>query len=211
MQLHKKIYKFFTLLTIFSFTLSCNLIFPKEHCPSYKDEILDEWFPYNNNEVITFKSNTNKTYSIKMLLTDSSVEDTNEMMYTEFENVCAANKSYNRHLVDKEGNAGFGVYLSYLTQPNDSRNRYADIILFGNSYSGSYLTENGFEEFSKAGNKIIPTTFFNYDFNGTKYDVVQIITDSTGNSIHKFIIAKKEGLIGYETNKGKEIWAKQKS
>jgi hypothetical protein len=84
----------------------------KVTCAGYNDSLLDAWFPYHNNQVLVFKSNTNLSDTFILHLSDSSTSYT----YTSSAalNGCTQTKSFNSTRQDSVNAFAFKISLTSL-------------------------------------------------------------------------------------------------
>src|SRR5947209_9220304 len=57
---------------------SCGSCSKKIDCPGYKDDVLDSWFAYSNNQQLIFLSNTNQrdTFTLRNIMTTAPYQYT---------------------------------------------------------------------------------------------------------------------------------------
>ncbi len=184
-------------------------------CPGYKDAVLDAWFPYFDNQVLIFKSNTNLYDTLVLNLTDSTIAYDYNTGLGRSNSGCNQTKSFASTKRDSVNYPAFGILLNSAQDAYSTvQKRSASINFYNNYFYGQDLGDNGFSSFSISGSEIItPQTFTNYAFNRVVYPIVQIVTGDSAivkiPGVYKIIYAKNYGIIAYETNPGAVSWIKQ--
>lgn len=96
-----KIFLLFLNLAAVCFLTACGNCSKKVDCPGYNDTVLNNLFPYADNQQLIFRSNTNETvlFTLKNTKTTQPYQATTGSLFTT--PVCEAEKSFricrNRH------------------------------------------------------------------------------------------------------------------
>ena len=185
----------------------------KVTCPGYNDLLLDSWFPYHNNQVLIFKSNTNLSDTFVLHLSDSTVAYTYNS--TTASNGCSQSKTLNTIKQDSAYRQAFKISLSSQNENTSSSGKNAYINFYDKGFNGMELGDNGFSSYSFNGGPAnnIPQNLFNYSLNGRVYPFAQSFTGDAAfmqkPGVYKITFAKKYGIIAYETNPGNITWLLQ--
>lgn len=188
------------------FLLSCGACSKKLDCPGYKDDTLDSWFPYKNNQqlIFTSNSNTSDTATLRNTETTAPYQVTGGALSRLY---CDAKKVFRSAELDSLKQNKIVVELI------STGSRVVNFTIGRNAFYIYNLKSDGLGQISTNGRYFVPeqkaaVTINNHTF----YNVVEAIGDTTASKvsgIYKLYYRQGEGLVGYSLYPSLITWAKQ--
>lgn len=201
-------------LLIFCFSLSifvmaaCGICGKKIDCPGYKNDMLDSWFPYQDNQQLRFRSTTNDSFLVTLQQTQlTSPYQTTTGGYGSQQG-CSAEKAFQSTEVDSLRRSLLQVHLSTTESMNSAAlaiqntqitihgftNTIPDRVDMNNHATSSKIVENvtvGNRQFARALE--------------IRADTAQLKT----NLIYRLYLVQGEGLVAYSEYPSLKTWSKQ--
>jgi hypothetical protein len=196
----------FFLVSISTFSIySCGECSKKIDCPGYKDDNLDAWFPYSDNQQLIFKNDLNEvdTFTLKNTFTTEPYQETSSW---ERSVTCSAQKLFTT--VEKDSTSAAKLSLSLNALENSSSANFflrrTSIEINGiENTASSQVSINTRPVSTQAlpsitiGNRTFPNVIV------AKRDTAKI------NGIYIFYYRKGEGLVGFSEYPSLKTWVKQ--
>ncbi len=198
---------FFVLFIATVFFISCGACSKKVDCPAYKDDLLDAWFPYSDNQKLIFRSTLNEadTVALKNTQTTEAYQETSSF---ERAVVCTAGKTFQSVERDTAGSFKFYLQLStgdgqheaqfYVQQTNIALTNFSETGLPQVTLNNRTATSQSLQNF----------TLLNRNF----ATVVESKLDTSGgkiSGIYRLYSVKGEGIVGYSIYPSLKTWVKQ--
>ena len=198
---------FFVLFFVATSFISCGVCSKKVDCPAYKDDLLDAWFPYTDNQTLIFRSTLNEvdTAVLKNTQTTEAYQETGSF---ERAVICTASKTFES--VERDTAGSFKFYLELST--GDGRHeaqlyvQRTDIIVA--NFSETALPQVTLNNRPAASQSLQNFTLVNRNF----ANVVESKVDTSGgkiSGIYKLYSVKGEGIVGYSVYPSLKTWVKQ--
>ena len=201
----------FLFLLTFFFTLflsSCGNCSRKIDCPGYKDDTLDSWFPYRNNQQLIFGGSGGQrdTFTLRNTETTAPYQATGGILGPPLH--CDARKVFQSAEVDTSKRRAFNLTLQTSTDY-----RAADFSMHGETFT-LYNTKG--EDLWRASShrstmavSLQPTLTVN---NRTFTNVVEATGDTLNikeQGVYKIYFSMGDGLVGYSHYPSLQTWVKQ--
>lgn len=193
-------------LILAAFFLSCGACSKKLDCPGYKDDTLDSWFPYKNNQQLIFVSNTNSSDTTTLGNTETTAPyqvtgGSLSRLYYE------ARKIFRSHELDSLKQNKIVVELVA------TGTRVVNFTIGRNAFYIYNLQSNGLGQINTNGRYLMPEQKAAVTINNrTFYNVIEAIGDTTASKtpgIYKLYYRRGEGLVGYSLYPSLITWVKQ--
>lgn len=198
---------FFTaVLTVF--LLSCGDCSRRIDCPGYKDDTLDSWFPYQNNQRLVLRNSANQFDTITLVNTETTAPYQARSGAFGPPLYCQAHKVFQSAEVDTFKRHQFMIELN--TGP-DARMVYGTI--GGASFHLYKFTGNGLAQVSLDGRNAIIKLLATVTLGNRRFaNVVEATVDTTSGQtagLYQLYYARGEGLVGYSEYPSQKTWIKQ--
>ena len=200
---------FFSLISVACLLLSCGSCSKKADCPGYKDTMLDNLFPYTNNQRLLFKNNVAETvfFTLRNTETTQPYEATSGGVFSPGP-VCEARKVFESDERDSGGQKLFSLMLS-----GNSYQHSADLRLKQNNLSFFAYTDTAFAGIAINNVNTTLKRFPTAQIGTRNFIDVTIATRDTSSlkttGIFEIYYAKGEGLVGYAEYPSLKTWVKQ--
>lgn len=200
---------FLTGIVLAAFFVSCGVCSKKIDCPGYKDDTLDSWFPYTNNQQLVFRNDANEADTFVLKLTE----------ITEPYQLTTGPLASPKHCTGWKRLQGTGtniskdqlVTINLSTQEGKSRN--IDFSIKNDGFSIYDLQSNGLGQISARGRSLLPQAQAIANVNGTPfYNVIEAIGDTATDKtrgIYKLYYKQGSGLVAYVEYPSLRTWIKQ--
>ncbi|HET7897273.1 MAG TPA: hypothetical protein VFL47_06380, partial [Flavisolibacter sp.] len=194
------------LVTLFFY--ACGDCSRKIDCPGYKDDTLDGWFPYRNNQQLIFESSAGQrdTFILKNTETTAPYQATSGIMGPPLR--CEARKVFRSVEPDTNQRSRFQVELIA-----GSDFRLVECSIHGNAFSVYNVQSDGRGQVNASGRvftvKLYPDISLG---NRTFHNVVEATGDTSTTKItglYKFYYAQGEGLVSFSEYPSLQTWIKQ--
>ncbi len=197
----------FILFFVATFFISCGVCSKKVDCPAYKDDLLDAWFPYTDNQKLIFRSTLTDadTVVLKNTQTTEAYQETGSF---ERDVICTAGKTFQSTERDTAGSFKFYLQLStgdgwhdaqvYVQQTNIVFANFSEMATPQVTLNNRTATSQSLQNF----------TLLNRNF----ASVVESKVDTSGgkiSGIYKLYSVKGEGIVGYSIYPSLKTWVKQ--
>ena len=188
---------------------SCEDCSEKVPCPAYQDELFEQWLPYYDGTVISFKSPGELPAVYTFVILDSTKPYETRSSSPQ----CVAQKI----LVTKErlnsGDPTFRINMVKAERLDGGEiSRSISMMLQGYKIYGRDVSDAGFMNISSAASAGSSENFPSVVLDGKTFANVQCTSFDTSNvkvsAIYKLYFSKGQGLVGYETFNPKRLWVK---
>lgn len=189
------------------FLLSCGACSKKLDCPGYKDDTLDSWFPYKNNQQLIFLSSINisDTSTLRNTETTAPYQATGGAFSPVY---CDARKVFRSVEQDSLKQSKIVVELEA-----SGSSRVVNFTIGRNAFYIYDLKSNGLGQINTNGRYLVPEQKAAVTINNrTFYNVIEATGDTATSKlpgIYKLYYRQGEGLVGYSLYPSLITWVKQ--
>ena len=186
---------------------SCNMCSKKIDCPGFNDTALTAWFPYTDNQQLTFKNNLNEqqTFTLKNTFTTQPGQRTSGGFSPPPH--CSAEKRFESTEKDTSNYSKFILQLEVYEEA-----KFASLSINRSTISFSNLQDTGFAQVFVRGNTILEK-FANLSLDTRSFSNVIAATGDTSTGkyagIYKIYFSKNTGIIAYSEYPSLKTWVKQ--
>lgn len=191
------------------FFISCGVCSKKIDCPGYKDDTLDSWFPYQNNQQLVFRNDNNEadTFNLKITeitepyqLTTGPLAGPKSCM--EWKRLAGTRPSTPKENI---------VVINLNTQ--DGKWRTVDFSIGNHGFDIYDLQGNGLGQIRSGSRALLPQAQAIANVGGTPfYNVIEAIGDTAGDKtpgIYKLYYKQGAGVVAYSEYPSLQTWIKQ--
>lgn len=191
------------------FFISCGVCSKKIDCPGYKDDTLDSWFPYQNNQQLIFRNSANEadTFILKTTEITAPYQLTTGPLAGPKSCVGWKRLEGSRLSAPKENL----VAINLSTQ--DGKLRTVDFSIGNIGFDIYDLQSNGLGQVSSAGRSLLPQAQIVVTVGGFPfYNVIEAIGNTVANKtqgIYKLYYKQGMGVLAYSEYPSLQTWIKQ--
>lgn len=197
------------LSSVLIFCYSCGECSKKIDCPGYQDDVLDRFFPYQDNQQLIFLSSTNEqqTLTLKNMETSEPYQAVGRPYGGT--PICRATKRFAAAETDTSGRTLFGITL----EKEGNHFRSADFAIGRNWIRFQLFSDTGIARIDINGFSTPVKTQHNIIVGNRTFNKAIVAgRDTVGlkqPGIYQIYYTEAEGLVGYKEYPSLKTWVKQ--